>query len=122
VSDLKVSGTSVDVLQPGSYSGDVVELELTDNSGYEYLQFEIDVQGQEQNVSFGVPFSAEITNKSLLGMLVEEVTGDMVTPNQDYDLEDIFMGVTFDVEIVHDSDGFPEVVKTKNDRLNIRAE
>jgi len=120
--DLKVSGTSVDVLQPGSYSGDVVDLELTDNSGYEYLQFQIEVEGHEQNVGFGVPFNSEITNKSLLGMLVEEVTGDMVTPNQDYDLEDIFMGVTLHVEIVHDSDGFPEVVKTKNDRLNIRAE
>ena len=120
--DLEVSGADISTLEDGTYTVKVSDLQARETDYGIYLDFMLDVQEHEyEGLKFGVPFNNEITSSSMLGQLIEDVTGEPVAAGESYDLEEIFMGQELEVQTKQDSDGFPSVIKTIDDELAIKA-
>jgi len=120
MADLEVSGADIETLEDGFYNVTVLEMDARETEFGIYCDFMLEVSGSDyEGLKFGVPLKSEITSASLLGQLIEEVTGEEVGAGQSYDLEEIFIGEEFEVEVLQDDEGFPQVVKTKDDKLAI---
>lgn len=120
MADLEVEGADIETLEDGKYTVTVTEMDARDTDYGIYCDFYLEIEDSDyEGLKFGVPLKSEITSASLLGQLIEKVTGDSVAAGSSYNLEDIFIGEELVVETMQDSDGFPQVVKTKDDRLAI---
>ena len=120
MSDLTVDGADIETVEEGYHTVTVLELEPRETDFGVYVDFKLDIEDSEyKGLKFGVPMKSEITGSSLLGKLIAEVTGEPVQAGASYDLKDIFEGEQLELEVIENSDGFPEVVKTKDDKLAI---
>ena len=122
MTDFEVDGADIETLEAGDYTVTVTELSARETDYGPYLDFNLEVEGSDyEGLKFGVPFRSEITPSSMLGQLIEELTGTEVTAGESYDLEEIFVGSDLSVTVKQDDDGFPSVVKTIDDELAISA-
>jgi len=121
MADLEVSGADIETLDDGFYKVTVTEMDARETEFGIYCDFMLEVEGSDyEGLKFGVPLKSEITSASLLGQLINEVSGQEVAGGESYDLEEIFIGEELEVEVMQDSEGFPQVIKTKDDKLAIK--
>lgn len=120
--ELTATTTETETIEPGQHTATVTSLakQPTENDEYPpYLQFELDVDGADTTLQFGLAWNQEgITNKSQLGRLITAVQGDF--PDGEVNLAEIFDGVELEITVVEDDEGFPKVVKEVDNELQIK--
>lgn len=86
-----------------------------------YMDIQLDLDGEEEKISFGVPLRDNVHNGTMLGQLLSTVIGEPIKDGESYNIADVLAEARLKVTVYHDEDGFAQVMKQRDNDFAIKT-